>query len=322
MSWQALTRSTIFASTLFLMTVPVFAQDGSATELKEAKLETEIHVVEGEMPRSNSLPAKPNVRRLPRNTVGHAAANHALAKPKTEIKIELLDDMTKPVLTMDVTGGYRMRSPDGFEETPMLQVFSDGRILTGRKSPLVKEVEGQLDLVELKSLLVYVADDCRFFDITSEMVTSDLTAKRVGQIMDAPTMKFTVDLKEHSNAVDVYALPNVAGEFADVPSVASMVAIASRCRHIISMTRLGSVEEASVALTSVNRSLAEKAPDAPQFTMENLQYAEQFVDERRSATFTQEFSDAGKSMMAYATFQVDAKGDESVNLNVIPQRGQ
>ncbi len=223
---------------------------------------------------------------------------------------------------MDMVGGFRVKPPAGFEPSPMLQVFSDGRVLTGRKSPLVKEVEGQLDLVDLQSLLVFVADDCRFFDITSEMLKADLDANRIGRTMDAGTTMFAVNLKEHSNSISVYALPTLAGKFANVPSVGSMIAIASRCRRVISRTRLGTEKDAMVALQSVNKSIADQDSAVPEFTLENLQFAEQFVDGRRSATFVQEFADGQKNMMAYATYQIDSKGVGSSNLSVVEQRSR
>ena len=230
------------------------------------------------------------------------------------------DDAKAPVLTMDVSGGYRAKLPEGFEPSPMLQIFSDGRVVTGRKSDLVKEVEGKLDLVELKSLLVFIADDCHFFELSSESLKTDIESKRAIKIMDAGTTKFEVNLKDNSNDIEVYGLPVVAGQFSEVPSVASMIAITSRCRQLIAKTRLGSDEEANVALNAINKSLATKSPNAPEFTLKNLQFAEQFVDERRSATFVNNFADGNKQMMAYATFQVDSMGQDTVVVDVIEEK--
>lgn len=255
-----------------------------------------------------------------RINVGNTKGQGGLASiPKTEIKVRLPEDNSKPVLVMDATGGYRALSPAGFEPTPLLQIFADGRVLTGRKSELVNEVEGKIDLVNLQSLLVYISDDCRFFDITSEMLKSDLEAKRIARTLDAATTQFEVNIKDHSNRVEVYALPHAAGKFSDVPSVASMVAIASRCRRIIAMTRLGTNDEADAVLDAVNKSLAAQVPAAPEFTFENLQFAEQFTDGRRTATWVQNYEEDGKPMLAYATYQVDTNGDDSVSLNVAAQ---
>ena len=314
-------RSVTVAATILLLAMPAEAQ---------GIIKAERMPDTDEFNASNQPPAqaRPKPGRRPAQPANRGAnrqpankkANNALAGPKTDIKIELPDDVTKPVLVMDSVGGFRMKLPDGFEATPMLQIFPDGRILTGRKSPLVKEVAGQLDLVDLQSLLVFVADDCRFFDISSELVKSDLDANRIGEIMDAGTTEFTVNLKNNSNTVGVYALPNAAAQFADVPSVLSMIAIASRCRRVIAMTRLGAEEEAIAALQSANKSLVAKAPEAPEYTLDNLQYAEQFEDGRRTATFVNEFDQGGKRMMVYAIYQIDAEGNDSVSLNMVEQR--
>ncbi len=326
MSCLATIRTCVFVATLLVLTTPTFSQEKKLTETRELQLTAPVEP-NGNANRRNPRPDVPPMPmpepRMENKTAGaKTPANNALSKPQTEIKIEFAEDASQPVLVMDVVGGFRMKSPDGFEPTPMLQIFSDGRVLTGRKSPLVKEVKGQLDLVDLQSLLVFVSDDCRFFDITSEMVKSDLEANRIGRIMDAGTTEVTVNLKEHSNRVGVYALPNVAGKFANVPSVGSMIAITSRCRRVISMTRLGSEKEAMNALQSVNKSVANEESDVPEFTLNNLQYAEQFVDGRRTATFVQEFTDGEKNMMAHATYQIDAKGIDSATLSVVEQRKQ
>jgi hypothetical protein len=237
-----------------------------------------------------------------------------------EVEVVFPDDIKTPILTLDVVGGFRAKLPEGFEPTPMLQVFADGRVVTGRKSDLVKEVEGKLDLVELKSLLVFIADDCKFFELDSESLKTDIESKRAIQLMDAGTTKIEVNLQDNSNAVEVYAMPQAANQFSELPSVASMIAISSRCRQLIAKTRLGSDEEAEAALNAANKSLATKSDDAPEFTMKHLQFAEQFVDQRRTATFVNNFAAGDKQMMAYATFQVDAKGKDSVVVDVIERK--
>lgn len=252
-------------------------------------------------------------------------STHGLSKPKTEIKVRMPDDAKKPVLVLDIVGGFRMKEPAGFEPTPMLQIFSDGRVLTGRKSNLVKEVEGQIDLVDLQQLLVFASDDSRFFDLTSEMLKSDIEANRVAKLMDAPTTELEINLKGHSNKVSAYGLPFTPGKLADVPSVSAMLGILSRCKRIVALTRLGSGEEAQTAVAAVNKALTEKSADAPKFTLDNLQSAEQFVDGRSTASFVQSFEANGKSMMAYAMLQKNSDGKESINLDVVeqkPQRGR
>lgn len=306
MNWPTNTRSIVLVALTLFWASTAFAQ----VEMSEAKPEGLL--LEGPVEDGSTKKARNNPRA---NKSGRGNAT----KPKSEIKIELPDNK-KPVLVMDSKGGFRMQLPKGFQVTPMLQIFADGRVLTGRKSPLVKEVEGHIDSVDLKALLVFIADDCHFFELTSERVKADIQKKRNGQLMDAATTEFMVNLKDHSNSVELYALPLAAEEFAEVPSVASLIAIASRCRRIVAMTRLGSEEEASAALNFVNQEIGKKESKAPLFTMEHLQFAEQFVDGRRNATFTQNFNDGGQPTLAYATWQVDAKGEESVSIHTAPQR--
>ena len=247
-------------------------------------------------------------------------SKHDLDKPKTEIKVRMSKDTDTPVLILDNVGGFRMKALPGHEPTPMLQIFSDGRVLAGSKSNLVKVVAGQMDLVELQKLLVFISDDSRFFDITSEMLKADIEANQIAKIMDAPTTTLTVNLKDHSNEVQVYGLPNAPGRLARVPSVAAMIGIVSRCRKVIVQTKLGSKEETGEALAGVNKALSDKFPKVAEFTIENLRGAEQFVDGRRTASFAQDFETDGKSMLAYATREVDANGKESVTVDVIEQK--
>ena len=326
MNWQNAIRFIFVGTILLLLTLPINGQE--PTEI-ESPPTLEAPVVKGgriNQPRNNRR-GNARANRAPADRANIRSGKSQPGKPESgnfkpgaAIKVNLPDDPNAVVLMMDIVGGFRMKLPDGFEETPMLQVYADGRVLTGRKSPLVKEVEGKLDLVELQSLMAFVADDCRFFDITSELLKSEIEASRSGRIMDAGTTQFSVDLKDHSNEVEVYALPNAAEELADAPAVASVVAMASRCRRLISMTRLGSHDEAMRVLDSVNQSLSKKVPTAPPFALENLQYAEQFTDGRRSVTFIQNFTEANQQMVAYATFQVDVKGQESASVDVIQKR--
>jgi len=327
MSWPSIIRIIIVSIAIAPWATSATAQETAEPVPKVESAEMQIFGPQGgPAARANRRPERQRGQQLPQRANGQrlkgSSNKNGLPGKKTDVNVELPQDAKKPVLVVDSVGGFRMQLPEGFQPTPMLQIFPDGRILTGRKSPLVKEVEGQIDLVELQALLVFIAEDCRFFDITSENLKSELEAKRTFKIMDAGTTEFTVELKDHSNSIEVYALPQVAGKFADVPSVASVIAIASRCRRLISLTRLGSEEEAIAAIQTVNKSLATQAPNAPAFTREKLQYAEQFVDGRRSATFIQEFVDNGQTMLAYATYQLDAKGNASVNLNITQQRGQ
>ena len=245
---------------------------------------------------------------------------HDLDKPKTEIKVRMLEDVETPVLVMDSAGGFRMKDPAGFEPSPMLQIFSDGRVLTGTRSKLVSEVEGQMDLVELQKFLVFISDDSRFFELTSEMLKADIEANQMIKMMDAPTTALTVNLKDHSNKVQVYGLPFAPGKFDDVPSVAAMVAIVSRCKKIVATTRLGTENEADQAIAGINKALLDKFPNATEFTLENLQGAEQFTDGRRTSTFVNYFVVDGKTMLAYATRELDSKGKESVTVDVVVQK--
>ncbi|QEG22162.1 hypothetical protein [Mariniblastus fucicola] len=263
-----------------------------------------------------NMPARSRPGNAPKVQRSQPKNQPAAAKPTSDIEVRMPEDVNTPVLVMDFTGGYRMKLPDGFEPTPNLQIFPDGRVLTGRNTNLVKEVEGQMDLVELQALLAFIADDCRFFDITSESIKADIAAKRKFMMMDAATTKLEVNLRDHSNTVEVYALPQVADKFSDVPSVASMVAIASRCRRIIAETRVGSDEEAEASLTSVNEALLKQKVKAPEFTLEHLQAAEQYVDGRRTISFAQNFTADEKEMAGYATLLIDAEGGEKVNLHV------
>ena len=254
------------------------------------------------------------------NRQSQSQSTHGLDKPKTEIKVRMPKDADTPVLVLDSVGGFRVQDPAGFEPTPMLQIFSDGRVLTGRKSNQVSEVEGQMDLVDLQNLLVFISDDSRFFDLTSEMLKSDIDANQMIKMMDAPTTELLVNLKDHSNKVQVYGLPFAAGKFDDVPSVAAMVAIVSRCKKLVATTRLGTEKEAGEAVAGINKALSEKFPNAEEFTLDDLQNAEQFTDGRRSSTFVNNFTADGKTMLAYATRELDSKGKESVNVDVIVKK--
>ena len=270
--------------------------------------------------KNTAPPTNRTVQRGQRNrgrTGGKLPGQSGLAGKHKDVKVKFASIKDRPVLVMDSIGGFRVAPPEGFQETPLLEIYADGRIVTGRKSPSTEEVVGEMDLVELKTLLSFIADDCRFFDLSTDSIKKDMTSNSRIVVMDAATTQITVNLDEHSNSVEIYALPQATDKRQKIDSVASMAAIASRCRRIIAMTRLGSHEEASVALGVVNRALRDQSPSSPKFTLENLQFAERFTDGRRTASFVQK--DEGKNMI-YATWQLDAEGTASANVNLIKRK--
>jgi hypothetical protein len=318
----------VFGVFVFVVNCPVasVAQENSGGNGAVAEQETATFDSNMREDESNAGPAVNRVPKAKRNEGGggrlkkQGMSQRGNAKPgkRREIKLEFADDATTPVLVMDFTGGFRAANPDGFVETPALQVFSDGRVLTGRKSPLVKEVEGRIDPVELKGLLAYVVDDCRFFDWNSEDIKKEIAAKSMGRMMDAGTTEFTVNLKDDQHEISVYGLSVAAGNVATIPSVASMVAVSSRCRRVAAMIRIGSLEEATVALQAINKSLAKEHPGVAEFTLEHIRHAEQFVDGRRSATFLHELPEVGGvRKMAFGTYELSSEGKSSVVVSVV-----
>lgn len=311
----------VAVSTAFSMSLSVASVAAQNKQVLEAKPQVVAEEIRMETLNSGvRQPVAPAEFRPGDRNVG-SPGKVSNAKPKQNVKVEFANNASVPVLTMDVTGGYRRRQPKGFVPTPLLQIYSDGRIVTGRKSPLVKEIESSIDPVELKSLLVYVVDDCRFFDFTTESIKADVEKLNRGKLMDAGTTSFSVNLEDHQNSVSVYGMSLAArGAKAAPESVAAMLAIASRCRKLIAMTRIGSEEEAGAALHAVNQSLAEQYPDVEKFTLDNIQFAEQFIDGRRSVSLLQyQKDDKGGTKMVYGTYDLSAAGKQSVTVSALDQ---
>jgi len=118
--------------------------------------------------------------------------------PQVEVDLSFGADPNSPVFVLDFAGGFRVKQPDGFVPSSALEIFPDGRIVTGRKSLNVKEVVGQMDPVELQAFLVFATEDCRFFDFTTDSIKADMQqAANSIIVMDAATTQMTINLDKH-----------------------------------------------------------------------------------------------------------------------------
>lgn len=286
-------------------------------EKAPAPLTPNAGAINGSFPRENSRATPKAMRAAP--AVGKGSQNRKNRNqkkgPEVEIDLSFGADQNTPVFSIDFVGGFRQQQPEGFVETPALKIFPNGRIVTGRNSPNVKEITGQMDPVELRSFLVFATEDCRFFDFTTDSIKADIKKAADSMIiMDAATTQMTIHLDKHSQQTDIYALQFVARKMQQVQSVAAMTALSSRAQSIIANTKIG--DSGPRAIAELNKTLAARDPDARKFVASNLQFAEQFVDGRVKASYNQEYPDGNETVFVYGSWEKPADGDAKVSVSL------
>ncbi|MEM7457719.1 MAG: hypothetical protein AAF456_25550, partial [Planctomycetota bacterium] len=82
----------------------------------------------------------------------------------------------EPVIVYDISGGFRMPDPAGFEREPSLQIFADGRVVAGRTSVEAGRGEWRIDDETLSELLHFVIDEQNLLDARTDEIRAAIDA--------------------------------------------------------------------------------------------------------------------------------------------------
>lgn len=204
--------------------------------------------------------------------------------------IQLPMDPEDPVFEFDSFGGYRMATPADFEPTPSLQVFADGKIVTGGHNPTVKSYSRHLSEAELNQFLHFVVNRNGFYEIH----TAELKDRMAGTgkelfIADSPTSRFTINLQRGANSVEIYALSFAARTFEEVEEVRKLLEIQRRCQQLIATCHLGDQQQTENLLGKINQQLKEEYPDVPEIQSADVRFATRFTDGKFQSSFRKSF---------------------------------
>ncbi len=207
-------------------------------------------------------------------------------------KFEYPADPNVPVITFDVTGGFRVPTPPGFQRQPTLQVFADGRIVCGTQSPERQSHEGRLTTAQLQELMEWLVREEKFLELSTEQVTKELTGYQ-SLMADGPTTTIKVQLAQQSQEHAVYTLKQTARDLPDASGLQALARIETRLRSVKQLGDIGNQQVLDSALALANKHLEQELPDANPWTAAQLRTIQRSPKGGLVLTFSRAKSSSG-----------------------------
>ncbi len=186
---------------------------------------------------------------------------------------QMPEDKSKPVITMQSVGGFRMRPK--VKPEPMLSIYPDGKVVAGRTWDGIGRAEWKLSYKEIQALLKFCIKENKMLEHTTEGIQKAIkdSGKRV-MIADAPSTEIMINTKDKQNTVSVYALQFATRQFSSIKAIGQVAAVEQRLKKIHAMTVVGGPKKMDEIFKAVNAALKEKDKDAPTMDLSNLGYAQ------------------------------------------------
>ncbi len=184
----------------------------------------------------------------------------------------LPDDKSKPVITMEMTGGFRMRPTEKPE--PYISIFPDGKVVAGKTNPQQSRKEWNLSRDELQELMKFCIKENSMLEITSASIKKaiDESGKRI-MVADAPNTDIMIKTAEKENKVSVYALFFARKQFGDIDSVKKVCAVEKKLKQLHTLTVLGGKEKMKEALKLANAEIKSQDKNSPELTADDVNSA-------------------------------------------------
>lgn len=209
---------------------------------------------------------------------------------KEQLKVEIPNDPEQTVLLWDLTGGFRAPLPPGFKQKPKLQIFADGRVVSGSNGPQFLNGEMKLERSELQQLLEFVVNEHNFFESSQADIQRMLEGYQ-SRLADGLTTVLNVDAANQQQQIEVYALFDTARAFPDSDAFKNLLAIEKRLRQIKVMADAGGKKAIEAMVAAANEQLKREVPDMPPFTMSQLSSATRFANGKLTARMFQRKDD-------------------------------
>lgn len=220
--------------------------------------------------------------------------------------IKLPMDPETVVFQLTYTGGYRMAPPKGFERTPRIRVFADGRVVTGRNTPEQKEYVLQLDDRRLHELMEEVVSKYDAFSIDSREIGKAIqaTGRRIG-IADVPNTEITIELADRKHTINVYAVTYCAGSYPEIEELQRLLRIEKFAHRLYGLAHLGGEEVLAAIVEFGNVELAKGQFSRFTLTNENMESAKKIDGEKSETRFVVRFLEANKKKESMLTVLVE-----------------
>lgn len=161
--------------------------------------------------------------------------------PDPPVRLPMEPDVV--VLQLEHLGGLRPSLPEGFEPTPRLRVYADGRILTGQDRPGRPVFEWRLDEEQLHRLMAEIVGPRKFLDIDARGIEEAIErSTRPVQTADGTTSRITVRLASDRHEVALYALRQQAADHPEIGTLQNLLAVERLCEQLCGLAQLGGPE--------------------------------------------------------------------------------
>lgn len=188
------------------------------------------------------------------------------------------------LILWDLTGGLRAPLPDDFEPLPTLQIFADGRVISGSNSPEIENGEMKLDDEALLKLMRFVVDEQRYFETSQEDLRRQLEDHRPA-LADGLTSEFEVETASNQQSISIYALRMTARAYPDYQPLQRLANIEQRFRELKLIAGAGGPTAIQELLKSVNDQLKDSDPTVAPLSTESLTSAVRYKDGRMMVRF-------------------------------------
>lgn len=163
------------------------------------------------------------------------------------------------VFEMAYTGGFRAPNPPGFQPTPRLRVFADGRVVTGQNRPDQPVHEFRLTDRELHDWMNRIVNDFGFTGIVESDLRKAMEADPDRMLlMDAPTCEIRVQLAESRHEVRIYAVGYSASVWPEIEPLQRLAKIEKLGQKLVSVAELGGTQVLHQHLEFANQELEKR----------------------------------------------------------------
>jgi|GEM_PF-5612596 len=210
------------------------------------------------------------------------------------------------VFQLAFTGGYRMRTPEGFQPSPRLRIYADGRVVTGQNRPDQEVFEMRLADGKLLEFLKQVVNEFDLFSIDSGEIREAIQATgRPISIIDVPSTEVVVRLADKEHSISVFASGFCASAYPEIEALQRLVKIEKLAQRFVTIAQLGGPEILDSIIEFGNTEMARGKHSELKLDLENLDSSRRIDKNKFEARFVIKFREAQKKLDSLLTVIVE-----------------
>lgn len=198
--------------------------------------------------------------------------------------IEFDPQQTNPIFTQGYQGSNKAQGQA--DPPPRFELFVDGKVIV-RAADGKSEMRSQLSAEQVRSFLHFVVNEKRIYDYEPAAIQRQMAeVKPRTTLLDAPTSRFTVDLKRGKKTVEHYSLFNAKSNYPAITMLGNLLDVEKRCSAIAGKIYLG--DDADAVLKFVNKAILDLNRDIAPVALEELRSAVRLPKGRFQVSFARE----------------------------------